>query len=644
MSQQMADEETLEALASLPTQAQPTVSNDGESVALYYDESGRNELHVLDAATGELSQWSDGEVPRDAGSGVAWDVDDERVFFHHDEDGDELFDIHTIDSDGTVETVLETDGQTGLQDISPDGDRILVASSHGGQINIYSHDLTSDETTQITDYERAASGAKYAPDGDRICYTTNESADYDNCDVYIADADGSNTRNLEIGATGAESVPVDWHPDGRRLLVFDNTPSLGRSGVYDLDADEVSWYTDPDSEESPQFFVDEERFVATRNREGCVVPVVYDIETGESREFDLPAGVASFGGLGWGSAASYVLDDNRVIFQHEGPTRRPELLAYNLDTDEYEVLLGAEYGPFDREDFAEAEYFRFDSDGVPETPARAVEHDPSEELEIGGILYDSGERPSPPSDRRSDEDRSATRGSPLIVNPHGGPPVYEKQTFDVFTQFLASRGYSVLQINYRGSAGRGREFKERLHDDWGGAEQGDIAGAAEHVLDTREWIDDEQIVMYGRSYGGFSAYWQGVQYPDLYDAVIAWVGLTDLLDMYENTMPHFKSELMVKYLGDPEENRDLYEERSAINYAENVDSPLLMLHGVNDSRVPVSQARLFREKLDELGYQEGEDGDFEYVELGEEGHSSSDAERKKRVFGLLADFLDRRLG
>jgi len=640
MSQEMAERETLEALATLPTKAQPTVSNDGSAVALYYDGSGRNELHVLDVETGELTQWSDGDVPRDAGSDIAWDVDDQRVLFHHDEDGNELFDIYTIDADGDVETVLQTDGQTALQDVGPDGNRILVASSHAGQMNLHSHDRTTGETTQVTAYERAAAGGRFSPDGERICYTTNESDDYDNRDIYVAESDGSNPRNLAIGDTGAEAAPVEWHADGERLLVFDNTPGMGRSGVYNVESGEISWFSDPETEESPVFFVDERRFVATRNREGCVIPVVYDIETGESREFDLPAGVATFGGLGWGSAASYVLDDGRVVLKHEGPTRRPELLAYDLDTDEYEVLLEAEYGPFDPEDFAEAEYFRFESDGVPETPARAVDHDPYEELEIGGILYDAGERPSP-----------------LIVNPHGGPPVYEKQTFDIFTQFLASLGYSVLQVNYRGSAGRGREFKEHLYDDWGGAEQGDIAAAAEHVLATREWIDDERVVMYGRSYGGFSAYWQAVQYPDLYDAVIAWVGLTDLLDMYENSMPHFRSELMVKYLGDPEENRALYEERSAINYVENVDSPLLMLHGVNDSRVPVSQARLFREALTEAGYVEGvtpaesredgdavDDGDFEYVELGEEGHSSSDTERKKRVFRLLADFLDRRLG
>jgi len=614
-------DDTLEALANLPTMAQATVSPDGDRIALYYDVTGRNELHVLDVETGELTQWSDGDVPRDAGSGLKWDIDGERVFFHDDEDGNEQFDVVAIAPDG-VEYLLDTEGQTAIQDVGPDGDWLLVGSSHGGQFNLYRHDVTSGETTKLTDYERAAGSTTLSPDGERIAYTTNETDDYENFDVYVADADGSNPRNLEIGETGAESMPVEWGPDGDRLLVADNTEDLGRCGIYHFDADEVTWYGGTEYEEMPEFFMpDGERFVAVRTREGCLVPVVYDVESGESHEFDLPDGVASFG------QDRHAFDDSRVLVTCEQPTRRPELLVYDLDADEYETVLAAEYGPFDPDDFADAEYFTFESDGVPETRQAAVEHDPYEELEIGAMLYDSEERPSP-----------------LIVNPHGGPRVYETQNFDVFTQFLVSRGYSVLQVNYRGSAGRGREFVEALYGDWGGAEQGDVAAAAEHALDEYDWLDEDRVVMYGRSYGGFSAYWQAVQYPDLYDAVISWVGLSDLEDMHENTMPHFRSELMVKYLGELDENADLYEERSPKNYVENIDSPLLVLHGVNDTRVPVSQARIMREALEGAGFIEGKKGDFEYVELGEEGHSSTDTQRKIRVFSLLDDFLDRRLG
>ncbi|WP_255193385.1 S9 family peptidase [Natronobeatus ordinarius] len=630
--------DVLTELASLPTFHHPTVSPDGTEVALYYDGPGRNELHVLDVETGELERVSDGEVPRNARWWIRWGVDGDRLYFHLDDDGNEQNDVHAIDRDGAAEAVVELEGQTILSDA--DETALLVASSAGGQMNLYRHDLETDETVKVTDYERAVWGGSLSPDGERIAYVTNETDDYENLDAYVADADGSNPRRLEIGETGAEVVVADWHPDGDRLLVTDNSEDLGRAGSYDLAADEVTWFGDLEYEEQAvQWLPDGDRFLAQRTRRAAVVPVVYDVETGESREFDLPEGVSTIAEHG-----EAVLADGRVLITHTTPDRRPELLAYDLEreadqasnrragstatreSDEVEVLLAAEYGDLDPDRFVDAEYFRFESNGVAGTEA-AVELEPATDLEIEALLYDSGERPSP-----------------LLVKPHGGPRAADQRSFSLYTQFLLSQGYSVLEVNYRGSTGRGRSFVRELYDDWGGAEQADIARGLEHVLETHDWIDEDRVVVFGGSYGGYSAYWQLVQYPDYYDAGIAWIGLTDLVEMFETTMPHFRTELMEKNLGTPEENPDLYEERSPITHAENLDAPLLMVHGVTDSRVPVSQARLFRDRLEELGSEGGENGDFEYVELGEEGHASSDIDQKIRLFRVLDDFLERRLG
>ncbi|MFB6073926.1 MAG: prolyl oligopeptidase family serine peptidase [Haloarculaceae archaeon] len=621
----MADD-LLEALASLPTFHHPTASPDGDEVAVYYDGSGRNELHVIDAETGERRRVSDGQVPRNARWHVEWSADGERVYYHRDEGGNEQNDVHALARDGTAEAVVEMAGQTVLLDAGPDG-RLLLGGTRDGQFNLYSHDPDTGETTRLTDYERAAQAAHVSPDGDRIAYMTNESDDFDNRDVYVADADGANPRNLGIGETGAEAMPADWTPDGEGLLVADNTPDLGRCGICDLaatpdgDAAAVTWYGDGEYEESPVAVLpDGERFLATRTRECMTVPVVYDVESGDRRELDLPPGVAEFPGQG-----TVALDADRVLVIHSTPTTRRELLVYDLATDETRTLLEAEYGDVDPETFADAEYLTVTSDGVPETPARAVEHEPYGERQIEALLYDAGVRPSP-----------------LIVNPHGGPRGEDRREFDLYTQFLVSQGFSVLQVNYRGSTGRGRSFVRDLYGDWGGAEQGDIATAAEAVRD-REWIDEDRVAVFGGSYGGYSAYWQLVQYPALYDAGVAWIGVTDLRDIYENTMPHYRTELLEQYLGTPEENPDRYDERSPIEHVENLDAPVLMVHGVNDHRVPVSQARLFREALEDAGFEAGEDGDFEYRELGEEGHASSDIDQKIRLFRLLADFLERRV-
>ncbi|EMA57453.1 peptidase S9 prolyl oligopeptidase active site domain protein [Halorubrum distributum JCM 13561] len=614
--------DVLRELAKLPTIASPRVSPDGETVALYYDVTGRNELHLCDPEDGSLEQLSDGDVPRSVRAGFEWDPSGDRLFYHRDEGGDEQHDVWAMSLDGESEPVVEMDGQIRLHDVGEDGETLLLGSSRDGQMNLYRHDVPGGETTKVTDYERAVAAGQLSPEGDRIAYMTNETDTYENSDVYVADGDGSNARNLEIGDVGAESVPIDWGPDGDRLLVGDNTTDLGRAGVVDLsggvDDATVTWFGDGQFEESPSHFLDGgERFVAGRTRGAVTVPVVYDVESGEGRELDFPAGVAN--------VAEGRLGDDRLLAYRTTSSKRLELVAYDLDADATETLFDAEYGPFDPDDFVEPEAVSFASDGVPETPARAVDHDPYEEFEIEGLLFDSGRRPSP-----------------LIVNPHGGPRHHDMRRFSYRVQFLLSRGYSVLQVNYRGSTGRGREFVRELYDDWGGAEQGDVATGVEHVLDEYDWLDEDRVAVYGGSYGGYSANWQMVQYPDLYAAGVTWVGVSDLFDMYENTMPHFRTELMVKNLGEPDENEAIYRERSPVNYVENVDAPLLIVHGVNDPRVPVSQARILRDALDNAGFEEGVD--YEYEELGEEGHGSGDIDQKIRSLELLDDFLDRRIG
>lgn len=614
------DRDVIESLASLPTVAHPVVAPDGEAIALYYDGTGRHELSLLDPATGDRTQLTDGEVPRDVtwGPGLAWSADGERVYFHRDEAGDEAYDLWSVDRSGAVEPVVEMDARVTLADVGVDGDRLLLTANPNGQLSLFVHDLASGETSEVTDHDRTVRGGALSPTGDRVAYATDETGDRGNRDVYVAPVDGSDPRRLAVDAAGSEATVADWHPDGERLLVGDDAADLDRCGVYDLAADEVTWFGDGEYVENPKFFLpDDDRFLAHRVRGPVDAIVVYDVATGACRELDLPDGVTNV-------RDGRLTADGRLAVVHRTTTRRRELLAYDLATDDADELLVPDYEPFSTDDFGDATHFRFTSNGVPETPAEAVQHDAYEALEIDALLYDSGQRPSS-----------------LVVMPHGGPAFHDRLRFDYRVQYLLQRGYSVLQVNYRGSTGRGQAFREHLYGDWGGAEQGDVATGVEHVLETRAWLDSERVVVYGGSYGGYSALWQLVQYPALYAGGVAWVAVSDLVDMYENTIPHFRTALMEKYLGTPGDDPELYESRSPVTHVENLDAPLLVVHGVNDARVPVTQARRLREALSAAGFEEGLD--FEYEELGDEGHGSSDIDHKKRSLRLLADFLDRRV-
>jgi dipeptidyl aminopeptidase/acylaminoacyl peptidase len=487
-------------------------------------------------------------------------------------------------------------------------------------MNLHRYDTETGEDELLTEYEQPVRGAGFSPEGYRIAYTTNETADLENQDVYVADVEGLATadgtgsapRKLDVGDDGVETTFSDWAPDGSALLVDDESPGLNRVGAYDLDADSVTWFGPGEYEERPVgFHPDGETVLALRLREGGIVPVRYDRDTGEGTELALDDGVAAPVG---GAHEGGYLANGDALFVYTRPDARQELYRYDVDADEYEVLVEAEYGDIDPDAFADGEYVTYQSTGTDDTFGTE-----GEAYEIGGILYGR-----------------ETERAPGFVHVHGGRRAQSMKRFDLYAQFLADRGFTVFQPNYRGSIGRGREFKNAVHGDWGGLEQEDVARAGEWLAD-REGVDEDRIAVYGGSYGGYTAYMQHVKHPDLWASAMAWVGITDLPSMFEESMPHFKTTLR-QQMGNPGENEDLWRERSPITHVDRAEEPILMVHGVNDPRCPIGQARQYREALEERGWEESED--YVYEELSEEGHGSSDVEQKIRALRIVADYVD----
>lgn len=596
---------TPDTLARLPSFISPTVSPDGTELACYHDRTGRMELYTIPTDGGEWTQLSDGNVPRNPSGGIEWDPSGESILFHRDEAGDEQNDIYRIDRDGEVTPVVEPDGQAYVADVASDGTVFYVADS-GDQLNLYSHDPATQATTQLTEFDQPVYPAGgLGPDESRLAFVSNESADLANRDVYVTDRDGSKVRRLAIGEDGAEATVADWFPDGDRLLIGDDSTDADRAGIYQLADDEIRWLSDGETVEEPAAVApDGQRVLTTRTRRAATVPVVTDVATGESRELSLPEGVTT----PIGDRESAFLDATTVAVGQTTGDRRRSVIAYQLSSDETRTLLAADYGDVDPSLFVTPEYVRYESE---------------DGLSIGALLYE------PPT----------AEPRPAVVKVHGGPPAQSKRGFDVYTQFLVSQGYTVLEPNYRGSIGRGREFRNAIDGGWGGMEQVDVRCGAEWLAD-RPSVDADRIAVFGGSYGGYSAYCQLTMHPEPWAAGVAWIGMTDLLSLYEESMPHFKSSLE-RYLGDPADNEAFYRERSPITHVENLTAPIAILHGVNDPRCPISQARAFRDALEADG--RSEPADFEYTELGEEGHGSADQDQKARAFELIADFLDRRL-
>jgi dienelactone hydrolase len=194
------------------------------------------------------------------------------------------------------------------------------------------------------------------------------------------------------------------------------------------------------------------------------------------------------------------------------------------------------------------------------------------------------------------------KGLPLIMLPHGGPFVRTSYGYDAWAQFLASRGYAVLQPNFRGSTGYGRSFVERGYGQWGAAMQDDLDDGVDWLA-SQGIADSKRVCIMGASYGGYAALWAAVRNPDRYRCAISFAGVTDVRAMirYDTkamAAPRYSKRWRQRVQG--EEKRDLAAV-SPLQQAKRIAIPVLIGHGETDSNVPVDQAKKLIAALKKAG-------------------------------------------
>jgi dipeptidyl aminopeptidase/acylaminoacyl peptidase len=600
---------TLEELLRLPSFYLPIPSYDGTQVAYFSDETGRIELWVLEVATGERRQVSHGEVPRSIRAPVVWDRQGTALAFARDAGGNEQHDVWLFDLEsGVANQVTETPSAQEIPvEFSPDNQRLSFLSTRNGQLDLYTMGRDGSEVMQLTTATWPVQGGRWSPDGTHLTVMTNESSNLKNVDVYLAAADASGVRKVWSTRDGARDVAVDWSPDGRLLAVTSDESGVSRPGVLDVETGRVRRLgSDGVEESSLQFSPDGRLLLTVRNENARLFPVIHDLEADSECVPALPAGAS----IGFPSDASFAgASTAQIAFSTD--QARPSLCLYDLQSGETRTLLAPEYGPIDPAVFV---------------PAEDVYYKTFDGLQIHALLY----RP-----------RGIVEGErvPAMVVPHGGPTGQYSHGFNAIFQFFANEGYAVLAPNIRGSTGYGVAFRDMALKDWGGGDLQDlVAGRA--YLTALPYVDPERVVIWGGSYGGYMTFMAVTKEPALWQIGVPIVGISDLQALYSQSMPHFKYYLQ-EQMGDPEENADLWQDRSAANFAGNVQAKLMILHGVNDPRCPISQARIFRDRLLEAGKIEGRD--FEYVEFGEEGHGSTDQAQRLRMYGAVSEFLHRSL-
>lgn len=238
--------------------------------------------------------------------------------------------------------------------------------------------------------------------------------------------------------------------------------------------------------------------------------------------------------------------------------------------------------------------------------------------------------------------RGAGPNAPLVVMPHGGPEARDRLDYDRWAQAFAARGYVVFQPNFRGSGGFGRRFAERGYGQWGLAMQDDVMDGLDALIATGK-VDASRVCVVGASYGGYVSLYAGARHPDRFRCIVSFAGVSDLVasqvwEARESGADSPRYRYWLKSVGDPVADAERLIATSPITYAKDYGPPVLLIHGVQDDIVPVSQSRAMEKALKRAGRW------VRLIEVKDEGHSGWATENEADALTEMIDFVDTALG
>ncbi len=234
---------------------------------------------------------------------------------------------------------------------------------------------------------------------------------------------------------------------------------------------------------------------------------------------------------------------------------------------------------------------------------------------------------------------AARKDLPVVVFPHGGPWHRDTWRFDPNLQFLANRGYAVLQINFRGSTGYGRKFWEASFRQWGLAMQNDITDGVRWLIE-QGIADRDRIAIYGGSYGGYATLAGLAFTPDLYACGIDYVGVSNLFTFLETVPPYWEPlrDMFYEMVGHPDKNKEQLTATSPALHADRIKAPLLIAQGANDPRVKKSESDQMVEAMRARGIE------VEYIVRDNEGHGFLNEENRFAFYEAMERFLAENIG
>lgn len=456
------------------------------------------------------------------------------------------------------------------------------------------------------------SSPRLNPQGNQLCWLSwnHPNMPWDGTQLWVAEvkADGSlGSQKLVAGGVNESIFQPEWSPDGILHFVSD------RSGWWNL----YRWSDgsiEPLCEMAAEFglpqwvfgmstyaFESAGHIICTYTQQGRWHLASLDTTTQQLEVIDTP----------YTEISSLRADAGIAVFCAASPTQSTSIVQMDLRTRQLSVLRRSSEVGIDL--------------GYMSTP-QAIEFPTENGLTAHAFFY-------PPQNR--DYTAPAPELPPLLVKSHGGPTAAVSSKFNLGIQYWTSRGFGVLDVNYGGSTGYGREYRQRLDNQWGIVDVDDCVNAARYLVERGE-ADGNRIAIAGGSAGGYTTLC-ALTFRDTFKAGASYYGVSDLEALAQDTHK-FESRYLDRLVGPYPERRDLYWERSPINFTARLDCPVIFFQGLEDKIVPPNQAEMMVSALKAKGLP------VAYVPFEGEQHGFRRAENIKRALDGEFYFYSRVFG
>lgn len=550
----------------------PAWSPDGKQIVFVSDLAGRTNLWKVNASGGWPIQLTQSDERQYS---PVWSPDGKWIVYEQDHAGDELWDLYAIPSEGGE--IINLTNTPAIREQDPhwshDGRTIAFAykTKEGAQYDIALLDWKTRKVQLLTHEQQpgyAWSVVAWSND-DKTIYAGRVDPAFTDADVFRIDVATGKTENLTPHKGTVRYLASSLSPDGATLLLTsDARGGYLNVALLDVATRKITWVTDVKWEASSgNFSLDGKHFSYTINADGVIDAYLVDRATNKAEKIDLPHGLNYFSG----GSSEFAPQGDRLTISHESSNQPGDIWVYSLGSRHAEQLT-----------FSAIASLR----GTPLPPSQIVHYKSFDGKIITALLW-------MPFNLKRDG------SNPAIILPHGGPTGQMVDYWNTDVAALTSRGYICIAPNPRGSTGYGLDFQKANFQDLGGGDLKDEIAGVDFVKATG-YADAKKIGIYGGSYGGFMTLMAIGKTPDIWAAAVDEYGIISWTSMLKSSDPSL-DEYLKALLGNPDENRKVYEEDSPITYIRSEKAPLLVLQGDNDPRVPKEEAQQVVEILKKEG-------------------------------------------